>query len=66
MTRRASSRQDQELEFVGEREPCWDAKRRVWQAIDLLGREQRRQDNRRLAPALAPSEQDRDIQARDA
>ncbi len=66
MTRRVSSRRDRELEFVGEREPCWDAKRRVWQAIDLLGREQRLQDNRRLAPALAPGKQDHDRLAKGA
>ncbi len=29
-------------ECVGVRETCWDAKRRVWQAIDLVRREQQR------------------------
>jgi hypothetical protein len=26
----------QDLECVGERIPCWDTQRRVWQALDLL------------------------------
>jgi hypothetical protein len=40
-------------ECVGVREPCWDAKRRVWQAIDLVRREQtgrRPGDTRRPVP----------------
>ncbi len=66
MTQGSRSGQDRDLEFVGEREPCWDAKRRVWQAIDLLGRERRRMDDRMPEMRLAPSEQDRDCQARGA
>ena len=33
---------DDVYECVGVRVPCWDAKRRVWQALDLLRREQLR------------------------
>ena len=29
-------------ECVGVRVPCWDAKRRVWQAIDVVRRDQQR------------------------
>ncbi|MDQ3928023.1 MAG: hypothetical protein M3328_02620 [Chloroflexota bacterium] len=40
MSENQPSNRDKGLEIVGERLPCWDAKRRVWQAIDLLSREQ--------------------------
>ena len=40
MSENQPSDRDKGLEIVGERLPCWDAKRRVWQAIDLLSREQ--------------------------
>jgi len=39
---------------VGVRVPCRDAQRRVWQAIELVRRAQRRQEEQRR-PAVSPS-----------
>jgi site-specific DNA recombinase len=42
---------EEQDECVGVRVPCWDAKRRVWQAIDLVRREQQRS----IVPPVAVS-----------
>jgi hypothetical protein len=53
---------DQKRERIeGVRVPCRDAKRRVWQAIDLLEREKlRRPRSRSTGSESGPVQQDRD------
>lgn len=46
----SGSAEKEAQQLVGERVPCWDAKRRVWDAIDLLRKQRQQQRGREPTP----------------